>query len=382
MNVNTALRTAPRRNRPVRLCVNACRVTLLFFFCSVCLSQSERGLSDMNTASPAHEFYAKGRDFFKRAAAAQDSKSRTEYLKKAIGCFENAVSKDSTYVLAYLGLAQSYSSLSGIGDSRNTEALLRIKTAAVKAISLDSSYAELHQLLGWVKYQYDWDWEGSEKEFKKALELDPKFSESWPRYASLLASLGRYNEAWAEVKRVIGPGKDPAWTNFTYGYILYWGRQYDGAMKYYRAAIGANPKQWLYHFYMGLAEAQDSLCEEAVEEFRRGVILSGSNTAAVAGLGYGYALVGKRHEAVSVLGMLEKGWQQLRSVFPSAAPPYRVAAIYAALGEKDLAFSWLEKGMDTRSAWMVWLMVDPVFNNLHKDPRFGILLKRIGLKKN
>ena len=327
----------------------------------------------------ADELYAKGRDLFTQAATAGDARERAENLKQAVKYFEESVSKDPEYLQGYLALLQCYTSMTGFGTTNSAGAFAKLKTAAAKAVELNESLPEPHQLLAWAKYQYDWDWDGAEQEFKRALDLNPEFAELWPRYASFLAAQGKFKDAMLEINRMSRYNTDRGWSNFSLGYIFYWTREYDSAITHYKVAVAAQPKSWQFHFYLGLAYVQKSRYDEGIEELRSAVILSVRNATAIAGLGYGLGLAGKRHEALSTLEELEKTWSSSRPVPGSMAPAYRIAAIYAALGEKEQTLEWLEKGLEGKNPWMLWLMVDAAFDSLHKERRFISLLKEIGV---
>lgn len=251
----------------------------------------------------------------------------------------------------------------------------------MRALSIDEKLAEAHYWVGRSKYYYDWDWGGAEKEFKRAIELDPNVPGPHTDYAYLLASLGRFDEALAEMKRANETEPDVARANHIMGDVFYWARRYDEAIEFYQKAITANPNSAISHEYLGFAYAQKSMLREATEEFQKIVPLTGRDAGAVASLGYGYALAGKRQDAVKIVEELKKGSERPFSILPSRVPEYRVAAIYAALGDKDRACEWLEKDYKSRGGGMVWLKVDPVMDPLRSDPRFKELARRMTLEQ-
>jgi len=330
----------------------------------------------------AEQLYLKGRELLATAAGIRDSKNRAEILRKAIEYFEQAVAKDPNYAAAYIGLAQSYLSLQGFGGAARKDVIPKVKSALAKALAIDEKQADAHQLLAQAIFLFDWDWSGAEREFRRARELNPNIRGSFfANYAALLAASGRFDDALAEVRWINELDPDPARANFGLGFILYWARHHDEAIEHYRKAIEANPQAWISHFYLGFAYVQKSRFQDAIAEFERNAGESGRNAGAVAALAYGYAAAGNKAQATAILKELEDGYKQPFVHFPTGVPPYRVAAIYAALGDKDRALEWLERDYEGRGGWMVWVNVDPVFDNLRSDPRFQALLRRMNFPK-
>lgn len=324
----------------------------------------------------AQQLYLKGREFFGNAAALRDSKSRKETLENAIEYFGQAVAKDPNYATAYIALAESYLFLQGFGGAAGKDVIPKVKSALKRALAIDEKQAEAHQLLAQAMFWFDWDWSGAEREFRRARELSPNIRGSFfANYAALLAASGRFDDALAEVKRINDLDPDPGRANFGLGFILYWARRHNEAIEHYRKPIEANPQAPISHFYLGFAYAQKSLFKEAIEQFEK--VAADRNAGAVAALGYGYAAAGNKEQAMAILKQLEDGYNHPFVHFPTGVPPYRVAAIYAALGDKDRAFEWLERDFKARGGWMIWLKVDPVLDNLRSEPHFQELLRRM-----
>ena len=344
-------------------------VLLLIVVSSLGFSQTQQRFTKIESDLSPDELYERGRDEFTHAATSTNARLRADNLKRAVRYFEQTIAKDSSYFQAYLALLQCYSSMSGVGGAGSSESTAKIKAVATKAIQLDGELPDPHQSLAWVMFQYDWDWEGAEMEFKRTLDLNFEFTELWPRYASFLVSQGKPKEALLEAQRLSRLMTDKGWANFAIGYIYFWSRQYDSAIVYYKKAIEVHYNIWQYHFNLGFAYARRLRYDDALEEFRKGVVLSGRNTTAISGLGFGYALADKKHEALSTLEELEKGWESPQGS-TSLVPAYRIAAVYAALDEKADAIEWLGKALESRSSWLVWLKVDPAFDGLHKEPKF------------
>lgn len=324
----------------------------------------------------AQELYLKGRELLGNAARLQDSESSKQTLEKAVEYFGQAVAKDPNYATAYIALAESYLFLQGFGGAAGKDVIPKVKSALVRALAIDEKQAEAHQLLAQAMFWFDWDWSGAEREFRRARELNPNIRGSFfANYAALLAASGRFDDALAEVKRINDLDPDPGRANFGLGFILYWARRHDEAIEHYWKPIEANPQARISHFYLGFAYVQKSRFQDALAEFEKAA--ADRNAGAVAALGYGYAAAGNKERAMAILKELEDGYKHRFVHFPTGVPPYRVAAIYAALGDKNRALEWLERDYEARGGWMIWLKVDPAFDNLRSEPRFQELLRRM-----
>ncbi len=248
----------------------------------------------------------------------------------------------------------------------------KAKAAAMKALELDDTLAEAHASLGNVKHTYDWDFAGAEREFKRAIELNPNYTSAHHFYALLLASLGRWQQANDQIKRALDLEPFSLIINSSAGRILYLEREYDQAIKQLRKALELDPNFARAHFFLGQVYQEKGLNEQAVAEFQKALQLD-VNQYLLAGLGYAYATSGKRDEAMKVLEQLKDLSKQ------RYASSYGVAIIHLGLGEKDAVFESLEKAYQERSEGLSSLMVEPRWDSLRTDPRFADLLKRIGL---
>ncbi len=284
--------------------------------------------------------------------------------------FEQAIEKDPNYALAYSGLADSYSVPQNPFAPRDR--MPKAKTAAMKALELDDTLAEAHASLGNVKHIYDWDFAGAEREFKRAIELDPNYTSAHHFYALLLASLGRWQEANGQIKRALELEPFSLIINSSAGRILYLERQYDQAGEQLRKTLELDPNFARARFFLGQVYQEKRMNEQAVAEFQKALQLD-VNQYLLAGLGYAYATSGKRDEAMKVLDKLKDLSKQRYASF------YGIAIIHLGLGEKDAAFESLEKAYQERSEGLSSLMVEPRWDSLRADPRFADLLKRIGL---
>jgi TolB-like protein/Tfp pilus assembly protein PilF len=329
--------------------------------------EEQRKLTKRDTTNAeAYQVYLRGRYVW--------NKRTKEGLRKGIEYFRQAIDTDPNYALAYVGLADSYNFLGAFGIALLPpgEAMPKAKSAAMRALEIDDSLAEAHASLAFVRLYYDWDWAGAEKAFQRAIELNPNYAPAPQWYSHLLMSRGRTDEALSEAKRAaeIDPLSLPAAMNL--GWQYHWARQYDLAVKCLRKALEIDPNFEQGRWGLGLAYEGKGLIEEAATEFQKAVNLSGGNPVYAAALGHAYAIGGKKAEAMRTRAELEE--QSTRRY----VSPYWMATLHAGLGDKDQAFQWLEKAYEERSGGLIWLGVDPRMDGLRSDPRFAVLMRRIG----
>jgi serine/threonine protein kinase/tetratricopeptide (TPR) repeat protein len=294
-----------------------------------------------------------------------------EYLNQAIKL-------DPDFALAYIEIAKSYFFGGLLGNIPPREAFLAMKQAALKALEKDDTLGEAHGYLAVAWLQYDLDWTEAEKEFKRALELNPSLAMIHHLYAHLLMALDRNEESMAEVKLAseLDPFANP--NHLCSGWHCFSTAGYDEAIELARNDIQANPKDAWAHVALGMAYEQKSLIKEAVVEFQNAVDNWPGNFLPLADLGHAYGIAGKKKEAQEILEKLlaEKLLEKSKRTFVSA---YDIAAVYIGLGEKDQAFEWLSKALEERSGFLVYIKCDRRFGGLRSDPRYEALLKRIGL---
>lgn len=311
----------------------------------------------------AYQLYTYGR-FYRNKRTESASRRAIEY-------FEKAIEKDPGYALAYAGLSEGYIGLSVFGAMAPKEALPKAQTAALKALDLDDGIAESHVALAHCKNQYDRDWSGAEREYRRAIELNPDYADAYRLYSILLIEGGRKDEAFANIRRALEIDPTSVVYNVALGWMFYWTRQSDQAVEQLRKTIDMEPTHWVAHYVLAQVYAKKGMHDEALQEAQKALELSGdSGTLWV--LGYVYALSGKRAEA-------EQEIHKLRNLSRKKyISPYDFAQIYAALGDKERAFVWLERADEERSRGMDYLGLNPAFENLHSDPRFTTLIKRTG----
>jgi tetratricopeptide (TPR) repeat protein len=253
------------------------------------------------------------------------------------------------------------------------EAFPRAKGAAAKALEIDDTLAEAHASLVWIKGDYDWDWPGVEREFKRTIELNPNYAEVYAYYTGPLHAMGRLDEALAVTKRAEELDPLSLINSTLVGRTLYLERQYDQAIEQLRRTIDMDANFPLAHLFLGLAYEQKGMFEEAIAEFQKGSSLLGGESRMAGALGHAYAVWGHKDRAQNVLFEL-KQLSRRRYV-----APFDIAVIYIGLGDKDLTFEWLEKAYRDHSPWLIWLKVDPRFDSLHGDSRYRDLRRRMGL---
>jgi serine/threonine-protein kinase len=253
------------------------------------------------------------------------------------------------------------------------EALPKAKAAASGALQRDETLAEAHAALAFSRMFYDWDFNAAEKEFKRALELQPDYAIACYWYGLNLAALGRPYEAVEHVRRAqeLDP-LSPIINTYVAG-AYYFARRYDQAIQKCRETLELGLDFAPARLVLGWAYRQKSMFQEAVVEFRKAKRSSPASADALAAIGHTFAVWGKRGEANAALEDLKKKSRK------SYVSPGHFAMIHLGLGDKDAAFDWLDKACAERYAWLVFLKVDPIFDCLSSDPRFATLAGKIGL---
>jgi tetratricopeptide (TPR) repeat protein len=299
------------------------------------------------------------------------NKRTKEGLSKGLEYFQRAIDLDPNYALAYSGVADSYENLGDNGFLPGVEAYPKAKAAALKALELDENLAEAHASLAGLLELYDRDWLAAEREYQRAIELNPDYATAHHWHAVYLAWMGRDREALAEIE--LARRLDPLSTriNANVVLVLYLGRQYERAIVEARKAIDLEPNDTAAHFYLGETYLQKGMYQDALAEIQKGVNLEPNYWPPLAVLAEAYTAAGKRGEALKILGKLK----ELSKV--EYVSPYSMARIYVALGDRDEAFAWLQKGFDGHDGNMNNLKVDAALDPLRSDPRFQDLVRRM-----
>jgi TolB-like protein/DNA-binding winged helix-turn-helix (wHTH) protein len=310
--------------------------------------------------SEAYQLYLRGRY--------HALKRRLPETQKAISYFQQAIAVDPSYALAYAGLADAH--LSALAaDLPSNEFLPQARAAAQKAIEIDDTLAAAHAELGFIIFWYNWDWGASENKFKRALELDAESADTHLFYAHLLSNTGRHEEALAEAKRARDLDRLNLRINALEGQFLIHAGRTDEALMRLRETLDMDANYFLARLYTSSAYIEKAMYANAVSEARKAIEISGARSTYAGGfLGFALAKAGKEAEARAVLEGLLK----------SAISPYSIALVYNGLGERDEALAWLERAYAQRVPGMVFLKVEPKWNNLRSHPRFQDLLRRVG----
>jgi TolB-like protein/DNA-binding winged helix-turn-helix (wHTH) protein/Tfp pilus assembly protein PilF len=329
-------------------------------------SQQRANLAAAHSVAPeAHELYLRGRYFW--------NKRDQEGFTKAIDYFQQAIAKDPAYAAAYAGLADSYALSGGFNLIPVAQAMPRAQAAAERALELDSNLAEAHASLGLIAPFNNWAWPDAERHYQRAIELNPNYATAHHWYAEgYLMPVGRADEAIAEIRKAQELDPLSAVIATDLGKELYFVHRYDEALVELRRALELDPHFVGAHNWISDTLLEKGMYDEAIAELEKTRPFK-EERVYIRQTAYLYARMGRRAKARAALAkslQLSKGKQ-----VSSGA----VALIYAALGDKNESFQWLEKACTERSSFMTSLKYWSVFDSLRGDPRFSDLLRRVGL---
>jgi TolB-like protein/DNA-binding winged helix-turn-helix (wHTH) protein/Flp pilus assembly protein TadD len=314
----------------------------------------------------AYDFYLKGRYFW--------NKRTKEGFEQAAGYFQQAIAEDPTYAPAYAGLADTFGLMSTWYLVPQSEFMPKARIAALKALQIDEAIAEAHASLALIAENYDYDWQTAEKEFRRAIQLDPGYATAHHWYAEYLSWQGRFDEALAESERARRLDPLSLIIATDHGAILYLLRQYDRAIEQSRAVLGMEPTFLLAYGVLIDAEVQSGKFNEALADCERSRRTAGANIVAWGKLAYLYGLWGRQAEARHALAELKRS---LRPSQSDVIPALLLA--YLGTKQKDEVIALLQKAYSEHSNAVVVMKVDPKYDPLRSDPRFQDLLRRVGL---
>ena len=319
-------------------------------------------------STEAHQLYLKGRYFWNKRTATD--------FKTAIGYFQQAIDKDPSFALAYAGLADTYVLMSGFAAASPKESLPKAKAAALRALELDNTLGEAHASLGQALVAYDFDFAGANREFRRAIELNPNYATAHQWYAeSGLIPLGRFDEAIAEINRASELDPLSVIINADVGGVLFNARHYDEAIAQLRKTLEMDPGFYYAHWNLGQVLEMKGLTSEAMAEYEKAMSLD-PDPLPQALLGRLYAKMGRTKEALAVLERLRQASGE------RYVSPYNFAIVYAGLGHKEEAIRFLEQTYEERDGYnIVFLEIDPFLSPLRGDPRFEALARKIFAKK-
>src|ERR1700681_4373677 len=329
--------------------------------------QEEKSLAKTFTTNPeAYRGYLQGRYW---------ANKRTEDgITKGIECFQQAIAKDPAYALAYCGLADCYSMHANYGFLPPKIGYSSANDAALKALELDDTLSEAHVSLGFIKSDYTWDWPGAEKEFQRAIALNPNYATAHQWHGYALWRTGQFEESIVEHRRALELDPLSLPVNRNLGLAYYLARQYDLAIEQLRRTLEMDPSFVLTREYLGLVYLEKSMYKEAMASCEEAAAPIFASPYAISALGYLYAVSGKKDEAEKVRDRLNKLSEQ-RYISPRF-----LASIYAGLGEKEKALESLNAAYQDRSLQIgAGIIADATYNSLRAEPRFQELLRRMGL---
>ena len=315
--------------------------------------------------SEAYQLYLKGRYHW--------NKRTEEGIKKSIEYFEHATALDPKFALAYAGLADAYNLITSYSAKPHATAFLRAKATALKALSLDDKLAEAHAALAAVKLWREYDWEGSERGFRKAIELNPSYETAHLWLALYLALVERMDEALSEIGLALELDPLSRVINLNLARILYFARLYDDSIAQCHKTIDMYPEYLIAHRRLGIAYGEKGMFEEAEAEFKKALAIAEDDTETMSAMGYAYAAAGRIDDARKIREQL------VELAIETYVSPYSLARIHIALGEIDQAFECLEKTYRERHGILTYLKVEAIFDRLRSDSRFTDLLEKMGL---
>jgi TolB-like protein len=310
------------------------------------------------------ELYLRGRYFLNRVSAAD--------LRQAIACFERTVERDPMHARAYAGLADTHLLLAIMGHAPAAPEVSRVHAAVARALALDGDLAEAHASLACVLFAFDWDWETAEREFERAIALDPGYGLAHHRYGLYLMYRTRFDEAQQVLESARASDPLAASVNMNLGRLHLSAGRAERAVPLLQTAIELSPQLALAHEQLGYAYLQLGASDNAIESFQRTAALSGPRGATR--LAYGLAATGDRAAARKIA--CEIGDRP-----DAVAHAFGLALAYSALGDRDAAFAWFDRAYAERDAFLHTIKAMPAFEPLHDDPRWDPLLQRIGLSR-
>ncbi|MFY9558721.1 MAG: tetratricopeptide repeat protein [Terriglobales bacterium] len=300
-------------------------------------------------------------------------RAHAESTKKSVAYLEQAVQKDPRYALAYLALAEAYATMAGNNLATPEKMVPLAKQAAQKALELDGGLGEAYGTLAHMQFFYDWDFRGSEQQFRRALDLSPNYATAHQWYGLLLMAERRFDEAAREFRTALEIDPLSLMTSADLGQVYFYSGRFDQTIEQTRKILEINPDFAPAHDLQAMAYEQKGMYPEALAEFEKYSALSGGGFDAKMHLAHLYAVTGKGEKARELLNEFKN---PPRGEFAS---PYDIASIYAGLGDKDTALQWLLRADKERATMMPFVGIDPLLNPLRGDPRFENLLRQVGV---
>ena len=320
---------------------------------------------DAPVVAAAHVAYLKGRYLWNKYTSGS--------LKSAVDQFETSLKIDPKYALAWAGLATTYEAMANTNTLAPSVGYPKAREAALQGMALDPNNAEVHMTLGFVARFYDWDWPAAERYFLRALELNPGFGFGRARYANLMASLGRFDEAIAEAETAIASDPQSLIVHTAVGDVMFYARQYERSIRYYSECLELDPEFSAARTDRARSFEHVGRYEEALAEYSQAMVQADGKLEPSSGLAIYLARIGRRDEAAAVIEQV----QALRE--KKFISSYGIASYYAVAGDIAQALDWLERAYAERDGTLVWIKVHPRLDSLRGEPRFRALLEKMKL---
>jgi tetratricopeptide (TPR) repeat protein len=340
----------------------------------------------IRVASDSTTFHPADSTLNEHAGVAIDPRARTLYIRarywwgrrgranlfRAVGAFQEALDIEPTYAAAYSGLGDAYAQIGYGGFARPDDAFPKAKAAASRALELDSTLAEPHATLAYVAMYYDWDWMVAEREFDRAMEKNERYPTAHEWFGLFLAAMGRFTEAQAEERRALALDPLSIGIAGTSAWVQHYSGNEREAERQLRIVLRTDSTFAIGHLYLGRVLEHEGQLDSALAHYAvTGALRAWVPT--ISGEGYVYALQGRPDRARAVLRQLDS---LSRTQYVTS---FAVSIVHVALGQPDSAFVWLNKAVDERTHWLVWLNRDRRWDPIRSDPRFRAIVKRVGL---
>ncbi len=295
-------------------------------------------------------------------------------LQKGISFYEQAIAVDPTYARAYAELSNAYRAMVLTNDAPPLQIMPKALAAATKAVELDKDLPDAWTSLGSSEFWYRWDWEMAEQHFVKAIDIDPSSASAHTFYAHLLSNIGRHEEAIAKIQRARELDPLNFFANILEGQILCLAGRDDESLQILRSAVNVNPDFWLAHLFIARTYMNKGMWPDAIAAANKAREITNGNAEATGTVGYALGRSGDLAGARKILSELEDS-KDSRYI-----PAYAIAQVYLGMGDRAKALEHLEKAYEGKETLMVFLGVEPRWNELRSEPRFKALISRMGFE--
>lgn len=329
-------------------------------------SEKEKIEKKQTENTEAYQLCLKGRFYW--------NKRNKEGFEKAIYYFNQAIGKDPAYALAYAGLADVYAVMGSYFLITPKESVEKARAAAQKSLAIDEYIAEPHAALAAQYESYDWDWSNAEREYRRAIDLNPNYATAHQWYGEFLSNMGRLDEGVSEIRKAqeLDPLSPIVYVSLG-GWPLFALHRYDEGIQQLKKALEIDANFSRAYFVLGQAYLLTGKHDDAILEIKKAIEFSDSSLEYIAWLGFAYGNIGQKNEAEKILGSL------LQLEKRQYVSPYLIGEIYIGMGEKDSAFIWLNRAVEAHDNAMEFLKIDPTVNSIRGDGRFAELMKKVGL---